>query len=235
MTVLQNNYFRKIFNTFERYKRTTQKRLGRKIRPIVLKQSINFLNKNQLLGLFNRRPLGAIPPDYGDLAFIYRLIRFRKPKIVLEFGSGCSTIIIAKALLDNFRELNSLKGFLFSMESSEDWKKITLNSMPDELKHFFEIRLSPVEIITKFNKPVFKYLDVPAEPVDLLYLDGPHTLPDVKITLNPIELEQYFQPGFIGLVDGRGDSVEYYKQNFMKKYKFKKNWALGNTIFELIR
>ena len=63
--------------------------------------------------LLNLRPSHAIDPNYAVLYLLYRMVRKKKPRIVLEFGSGCSTVILAEALKDNG------EGFLFSLESDE--------------------------------------------------------------------------------------------------------------------
>ena len=49
------------------------------------------------------RPPGALAPQGGDLWFLYRLVRERKPQLVFELGSGCSTVILGQALYDNTR------------------------------------------------------------------------------------------------------------------------------------
>lgn len=45
-----------------------------------------------------KRPSGSLKPDYADLWFLYSLITKRRPKVVLEFGSGVSTVVMARAL-----------------------------------------------------------------------------------------------------------------------------------------
>ena len=44
-----------------------------------------------------KRPEGGIGPVYTHLWYLYSTIRKRKTHIALDLGSGCSTLIIAKA------------------------------------------------------------------------------------------------------------------------------------------
>ena len=45
------------------------------------------------------RPSDAIRPQPYDLWNLYRTVRWRTPRVTMEFGVGCSTIAIAAALL----------------------------------------------------------------------------------------------------------------------------------------
>ena len=53
--------------------------------------------------LFSARPEHAFSPKWHKLWNLYWRIKKEKPNIVVEFGSGCSTIIIAQALYENGR------------------------------------------------------------------------------------------------------------------------------------
>ena len=48
--------------------------------------------------IFSKRPKDALPPVYEDLEFLYDYVTEKQPCTVLEFGSGCSTLVIANAL-----------------------------------------------------------------------------------------------------------------------------------------
>ena len=80
------------------------------------------------VSLFDARPAAAKPPVWSDLWAIYNQVRERKPKVLLEFGSGCSTIIYAQALADNSAE--GAPGFLYSLDAEAHWGQITIASMP---------------------------------------------------------------------------------------------------------
>jgi predicted O-methyltransferase YrrM len=50
---------------------------------------------------------GAFAPNWADLRNIHGLIGERKPKVVVELGGGCSTVIIAHAIEENLKELGT--------------------------------------------------------------------------------------------------------------------------------
>ena len=77
------------------------------------------------LDFLEKRPPGSFSPETDDLWYLYRLVRSRKPKVILEFGSGCSTVLLAQALFDNAKESEIQKGFLYSMDVSENWGQVT--------------------------------------------------------------------------------------------------------------
>jgi len=62
------------------------------------------LERRGYLEFIAHRPAHAYAPDFSDLWFLYKIVRRRKPTWILEFGSGCSTVILAQALWDNERE-----------------------------------------------------------------------------------------------------------------------------------
>lgn len=60
-----------------------------------------YLKKNGVLEVLSRGETTEIAIVHGDLARIHKLIRTRKPRVVLEFGVGFSTLVIAHALGQN--------------------------------------------------------------------------------------------------------------------------------------
>lgn len=71
-----------------------------------------------------KRGAGAFGPDFGDLWFLYNNVRKRQPRIILEFGSGISTICLAQALLDNGF------GTLHSVDGDKKWAASTAKYLP---------------------------------------------------------------------------------------------------------
>src|SRR5258708_1019485 len=83
------------------------------------------LHRNGLLTLLSNRPKSAYAPNYEDLWFLYSLVRQKKPRIILEFGAGCSTVILAQALYDNARESLEAVGRLYSVDAVHYWADVT--------------------------------------------------------------------------------------------------------------
>ncbi|MDR2645518.1 MAG: glycosyltransferase [Endomicrobium sp.] len=117
----------------------------------------------------------AMSPDV--LLKLHEYITNAKPKTVLEFGSGGSTIVICDALSQN----NS--GRLISIEHLEKFVEETMEVIKNEnLSSFLDLRLAQLKIWTGEHlcneKPVFWYdekvLDtLDLKEIDLLIIDGP--------------------------------------------------------------
>ena len=99
-----------------------------------------------------------------------------KPKIVVEFGSGASTIVIADALHQNGT------GTLISVEHSETYFDETLSELQqNHLQHWVELRLGKLETwsdkhlnsadVLPLWYPTSVLTDI--ENIDLLWIDGP--------------------------------------------------------------
>jgi hypothetical protein len=101
------------------------------------------LCKRGYLEFLKHRPPHAIPPDFADLWFLYETVRRRKPRCILEFGSGCSTVILAQALYDNRRNEILNTGYLYSVDADPYWAEVTFSSMQQHLQGLYEIWYSP--------------------------------------------------------------------------------------------
>lgn len=85
------------------------------------------------LEFLSKRPVGSFSPNFSDLWFLYQTVRRKKPSMVIEFGSGCSSVVIAHALADNGREDPSQPGFLYSLDDQRRWADATSAMLPDAL------------------------------------------------------------------------------------------------------
>ena len=59
--------------------------------------------------------------DLSDYVLLYETIKQKKPQFVLECGTGCSTFVIAQAMLDFCQELYGDDMRLISMEHEKKW------------------------------------------------------------------------------------------------------------------
>lgn len=84
----------------------------------------------------------ALPPRWEDLWTLYSIVRAKKPKLVLEYGSGVSTILLAQALWQNG------SGRLISLENAPEWVEVTRSRLPDHLREVCALRLSQPVIKT---------------------------------------------------------------------------------------
>ena len=185
------------------------------------------LRRRGYLQFLSRRPPHALRPDYADLWFLYRLVRKRQPRVVLEFGSGCSTVILGYALRDNGG------GRLYSVECDPGWAQVTDASMPDDLRRIVDICSSPLEEVVMHGVPGYRHVEVPPVRPDLLYLDGPPLQPERQVAVDPLEFEDRFPPGFLMVIDGRQANVEFLARHLRRRYRVVSRPLFKNTVFEL--
>ena len=88
--------------------------------------------------LFDRRRPDARPPGWSDLWFLYMATTVLKPAMVLEFGSGCSTLAIGQALAENANA--GSPGRLVALEAEPDWAAATLAMLPAYMAPLVELR-----------------------------------------------------------------------------------------------
>jgi hypothetical protein len=171
------------------------------------------------------QPPEALHPDYEDLWFLYRAVRERRPENVLEFGSGCSTAVIAAALAENG------KGHLWSVEGDEMWADATRRALPRSLEPVVSLLHSPVREDDR-DVAGWSYATLPDVDPDFVYLDGPVLTNERPIAFDPLDLEHRFRPGFVMVVDGRRINSRYLRDRFTRRYRFTEMpWRY---VFELV-
>jgi len=129
---------------------------------------------NQLRELI--KPTTVLPPTGGwavdarTLLVIAQTIRRRKPRYVVELGSGTSTVWLGYLL----REYG---GRLLSIEGQEAYASIVRDAVEEhELQSTVDLRVVPLADIEVEGAVWRWYADVPTHvsaPIDLLLIDGP--------------------------------------------------------------
>lgn len=198
------------------------------IRKVWRKWAQQQLLKRGYLHFLRHRPSDAIPPDFADLWSLYQTVRHRKPEYILEFGSGCSTVILAQALYDN------QSGYLYSIDSDHHWAEVTSNSMPTHLKRFCEVSHSPVVGIGNTDNLMLRHSRLPDVIPNFLYLDGPPLMEGV-VSVDPLDMEERLPEHFYMVVDGRLENSRFLRRHLKRKYIYRYTWPFGNSIFELDR
>lgn len=193
------------------------------------------LRKRGYLELLKRRPQHALGPDYADLWFLYRTVRRRKPKCIIEFGSGASTAVLAQALCDNYAENPEDRGRLYSFDAEEEWADVAAKTMPAHLRQFCEVSHHPVFREKYDGREVYRHENIPRDIVpDLAYLDDPGTCPKGTISVDMLYLESCLRPGFCMVIDGRREMTEFFRSHLRREYKFRYRRFFYNSVFELI-
>lgn len=161
------------------------------------------------------RPDSAFAADFLDLERLYRLTRARRPELVLEFGSGWSTFVLAQALVDNG------SGHLVSVEAEEAWASSNRRAMPRHLAERCSLLHCRPQVSTHGPIPVFVHEGVPDCVPDLVYLDGPALFPAVRASADILRLERALRPGAAIVVDGRHDNVIFLASQLARRWSIR--------------
>ncbi len=181
-----------------------------------------LLNLQSLIGriamphreLVRSAPRSAFPPEWHDLWFLYREVRARRPRLVLEFGSGCSTPIIAAALEENGA------GKIVSVEASAEWLEVTRNYFPRHLAARCELVHSPAVLSEHDGNQVWRHSAVPDVVPDLIYLDGPPLQGRIG-SIDVLDLEPRLDSGARLIVDGRKKNFAYLRAKLRRPWSFR--------------
>jgi len=193
------------------------------------------LKRNISLDFMKNRPPDAFAPDWADLWFLYKIVREKKPRCILEFGSGCSTCVFAYALWQNHEESPEIEGHLYSVDADKHWTEVTAGTIPPHLRSYCDISYSPVLEIDYKGRPAFRHANIPEIVPDFLYVDGPRLKPPERfIVVDPLDLEDRFAAGFCLVIDGMTENMWFTKEHLKKQYRFKHRRIVRNSIFELI-
>ncbi|MBI2055286.1 MAG: hypothetical protein HYT42_00105 [Candidatus Sungbacteria bacterium] len=191
------------------------------------------LSRRGYLNFLKDRPKDAFAPSLGDLWFLYRMVRRRKPACILEFGSGCSTVLMAQALADNAERLSSVHGFIYSVDADSRWAAETEKFLPSHLKSFCEISYSPLLEGEYDGVPVFRHARIPNVRPDMLFLDGPALTAERQAAADPLDIENRFPQHFCMIVDGRWANTMFLKKHLKRRYGFRNLRLSSMSIFEL--
>lgn len=133
-----------------------------------------------------------------DLWTLYKFVRKMKPKEILEFGPGLSTLVICYALKKNEKE--GYDGKITSLEENEFYYNMAIENHLDHLKKYVDFILSPK--IEKFYY-LFRgvgYEKIPQKNYDFVFIDGP-TLE------SPTDGEMTFDYDFLEIVKSQEKPV----------------------------
>ena len=148
---------------------------------MVIKKTDDLTSRIQsLLFFYNkvnpRKPLprmcgSAIAPDMANILSV--LFEKEKPKIIVECGSGVSTLILSYLIEEE------KQGFLYSLDHLKKYADITQDHLKDHnLEDFAEVLYSPLEKY-RLKEKDFRWYDLKGlnekitDSIDMLIIDGP--------------------------------------------------------------
>jgi len=218
----------KIKNKIRRYQKAKHKRRVNEF----TKKYIADNNLGQLIALADELS-GSKSPAVTDYVLLHSLVRSKKPKYMLECGTGKSTWIIADAIRANYLK-DGIEGKLISMENYKEWHDQAISILPEQLKPFVDIILSPrATYMHSFIKGTV-YEKVPEYPYEIVFVDGPdYTIREndkdnIAANMDFIRVLYSSQIPVTAVVDYRLNSVIAYGILLGKKHvQFIKPWSVG--------
>lgn len=164
-------------------------------------------------------PGHAYRPEWQDLWYLYRAVRRHKPSLILEFGPGATTRVMAAALADNGH------GRIVTIDAHASWLDVARGYFPADLAARVEFVHSPARLIERDGMRVWQHERVPDVVPDMIYLDGPpldlergHT-----VAVDLIDMEPRLRPGCQLVVDGRRDNWLYLQQHMQRQWRW--SWS----------
>ena len=191
-----------------------------------------------------------LPPELSDLYSLYTKVRAEKSLAIIEYGSGWSTLALAKALDENRRSYAEYVNeyirhpnpfTLMTVDSSLEFQEIALRRIPKDLSGTKVIPVISRANMTLVNGQIchtFEY--VPPFTADFVYLDGPSCdqvegevngmtvgfgseayLYGLPMVGDLILLEAFYWPGTLIVTDGRGANAYFLRSNFKRDWIYR--------------
>lgn len=247
---LEKFYFKKIVDTFRKA-----------FKPLFLKRAERYLKEEGVFELLTFGESKEYGPQLHDLFILHQEVRNLKPRHILEFGVGFSTIVMAHALkLNHDDETKKTKGAtrqaagrVFAVDSMKLWLDNCRNKFPLDLKPYADLRLSIPEVTSVAGELCHTFLELPDICPGLIYLDGPdphsvqgehHNLSfsmkdaDNKeryaMSADILLYESSLKPGTRIIVDGRKNNTRFLRRTLKRRWKFWPNDTMNRYIFELV-
>jgi len=225
------------------YLENLQSRFVNKNKTKLLYEAKNFFIEKGYLKYFSSGSKTEIKPDYLDLINLFKIIISRKPKVVLEFGVGFSTIAILLALNENSKI--GVNGKLYVVDPEKKWIKNTEKKIPIFLKNYVSFNYSPARVNILDGQIVSLFDQLPDICPEIILLDGPNP-ESVKgnykglkfssgrpiIAADPLLYETSSPNKFFIIIDGRHRNAEFLKNNLKGRYQIKKSSAFKRFTFE---
>ncbi len=201
-------------------------------------------------------------PDLYDLYRLYNLISLNKRTTIVEFGTGWSTLIMIMALNENkklfendVKKLRKNNPFeIFILENDQKY----LNISKKRIDRFFKNKsiknnikihwIYTVAKMTTYNGHICtQYSKLPLCNPDFIYSDGPGQFgikgninnfstnhkDIVPIGADLLMIEYFLIPGTMILIDGRTANAKFLRDNFKRKWIYKRDHKYDQHIFYL--
>ena len=111
------------------------------------------------------RDAGGVLADWADLMTLWQDVQRRRPRGILEMGSGLSTAVLAEAA-------GMIGATLVTVDPEDHWRAMTWQGLSDEHKRACSMIDPIVEPVTIFDIETVRFAGLPSEGIDYIYLDG---------------------------------------------------------------
>ena len=211
----------------------------------------SYLERKGVLPLLVSGSNAEIPAILCDLAFLHRAVYKKQPKVVLEFGVGFSTIVMAHALQQRQKSALEASSMIYSVDTSGEWIDNLKQKLPQDLVPFVTITQSDAEILEHNGQLCHVFQTLPNVRPDFIYLDGPDpsavkgNIRGLEFTMNdgrtrpPVSADiLYYETTLrrrsIIVVDGRLNNIWFLRNNFKRQWRsgIYRNNAI--TVMELL-
>lgn len=225
ISMLKERIYRRIFieirRWFEKYARSYLKG-----RTELWGQLEDYLRKTDSTGC-----------NYSDYYLLYKSIRNKKPREVLECGTGVSTLVIAHALMENELE-NGVEARVTSMEEYQKWADLSEKLLPEKYSRYVDIVVSETveDYFSVFRG--MRYKKLPNRIYDYIFIDGPKYKSSVDGHLTSdfdlVYLLQNSTNTISGLIDQRASTV-FVLQMLLGKRKIRYLPPLGVAFIDNVK
>ncbi len=202
-----------------------------------------FFKEKKILHFFSEGNSSEYKPNFFDLKHLYDNVIKRKPRCILEFGVGFSTISMALALQEN--EKKGFQGKIYVVDPEKKWIQNTKKKIDLNLQKFISFNYSSVHVENFNGQLVSFFKKLPNIIPEFILLDGPNSSSVVgsykglsfdetrSIVAADILLYESSSPNkFFILVDGRHRNAKFLRNNLRDSYTFKENQVLKYFSFE---
>jgi hypothetical protein len=194
------------------------------------RQAYRKLKQLGLIDAFSGYPADAIAPKYHELYGLYRLVKKRKPAVLVELGGGYSTFAFAQACHDLAAKQGHRVQF-YSVDQSDYWQQVVKERMPPKLSPFVNFYRATPRLIEIHGTVVSAFDSLPAKYVNLIFVDG-GTVPGNRIGVDALQLEKSAPADYAILVDGRKETVVFLREHLTRQYRIGPGLGGTQTLFQ---
>jgi hypothetical protein len=167
----------------------------------------------------------------GELWALFQAVSRHRPRVVFEFGSGYSTLVIAEALLRNGPPADP--GRLYSFDASAAWAERARGMLLPRHAAVCEVRHSALRVRRLAGERVCLHDGLPDRIPDMVFLDGPGGIAGVEGAADVLLLEPRLPQDFLLIVDGRKRNFRLLERHLERPFAYSEARGVLRRSFRL--